>query len=91
MGEKLVREALEYVKTPDALTTPERMALVRLATGADDVTRQCADIMLDGTLDQLITKGALEIRNEGLFFTSMTLADAYKAYRVMSGVEEVNQ
>ncbi len=90
MGEKLVREALEYVKSPDALTTPERKWLVKLAMDADDATRQVSWEFEDPGwgLPRLIAKGALERREDGVFFTEMGLADAYKAYRVMSGVSE---
>lgn len=89
MGEKLIREALEYVRSPDALTTPERLALVHLAADADDTTRGCPDLVPTREHTMLIAKGALELRGDRLFFTEMTLADAYKAYRVMAGVEEV--
>ena len=98
MGEKLVREALEYVKSPDALTTPERMHLVKMAADADDVTRRVSYFSddplypdVDGVLIALIAKGALEQRADGMFFTEMTLADAYKAYRVMSGVGSTDE
>lgn len=39
MGERLVHEVLDFA--PDALTTPERLALVALAALADDETRRC--------------------------------------------------
>jgi len=91
MGEQLVRRALEYANSPDALTTSERMWLVKQAADADDENQRCAmtaeEYGFDEMLARLIAKGALAIKGDEVFFTEMGLGDAFKAYQVMSGVE----
>lgn len=88
----MVRAALDFANSPDALTTPERMWLVKEAADADDETRRCvrnADSYgWDEMLAALVMKGAMAVHGKAVFFTEMGLSDAYKAYRVMAGVEE---